>query len=62
MPVGLAQLLRQRVLAAGGAGALARLLGRLQPLSLVALLAILVLLFAWIRIQVNMRVQDRPRG
>jgi ACR3 family arsenite transporter len=47
VPVLVAQLLRRRVLAAGGAAALARLLGKLQPLSLVALLATLVLLFGF---------------
>jgi ACR3 family arsenite transporter len=47
VPVVFAQLLRNRVLAAGGTAALAKLLGRLQPLSLVALLATLVLLFGF---------------
>ena len=47
VPVLVAQLLRQRVLATGGAAALAVLLGKLQPLSLVALLATLVLLFGF---------------
>jgi ACR3 family arsenite transporter len=47
VPVLVAQLMRQRVLASGGADALAGLLGRLQPLSLVALLATLVLLFGF---------------
>ena len=47
VPVILAQILRQRVLATGGAAALARLLGRLQPVSLVALLTTLVLLFGF---------------
>jgi ACR3 family arsenite transporter len=47
VPVILAQILRRRVLAAGGQEALNRLLGRLQPLSLVALLATLVLLFGF---------------
>jgi ACR3 family arsenite transporter len=47
VPVVAAQALRRRVLAAGGAAALARLLGRLQPLSLVALLLTLVLLFGF---------------
>jgi arsenite transporter len=47
VPVLVAQFLRRNVLAAGGAAALAGLLGRLQPLSLVALLATLVLLFGF---------------
>ena len=47
VPVILAQMLRRRLLAAGGQEALSRLLGRLQPLSLVALLATLVLLFGF---------------
>src|SRR3546814_8896090 len=47
VPVVLAQLLRRRVLASGGAAALARLLRILQPVSLVALLATLVLLFGF---------------
>jgi ACR3 family arsenite transporter len=47
VPVFAAQLLRRRVLASGGRPALDRLLGRLQPLSLVALLATLVLLFGF---------------
>ena len=47
VPVILAQMLRRRLLAAGGQDALSRLLGRLQPLSLVALLATLVLLFGF---------------
>ena len=47
VPVVLAQLLRRRLLATGGAAALKRLLDRLQPLSLVALLATLVLLFGF---------------
>jgi ACR3 family arsenite transporter len=47
VPVLAAQLLRRRVLASGGAVALARLLGKLQPLSLVALLVTLVLLFGF---------------
>jgi arsenite transporter len=46
-PVLVAQLLRRRVLASGGAAELAGLLGRLQPLSLIALLATLVLLFGF---------------
>lgn len=47
VPVILAQILRRRLLAAGGQEALSRVLGRLQPLSLVALLATLVLLFGF---------------
>lgn len=47
VPVILAQLLRRRLLAKGGEAALSRLLARLQPLSLVALLATLVLLFGF---------------
>jgi arsenite transporter len=47
VPVILAQILRRRLLATGGQEALNRLLGRLQPLSLVALLATLVLLFGF---------------
>jgi len=47
VPVLVAQLLRRRVLAAGGKPALDRLLATLQPLSLVALLATLVLLFGF---------------
>jgi ACR3 family arsenite transporter len=47
VPVIVAQILRRRVLATGGQEALNRLLGRLQPLSLVALLATLVLLFGF---------------
>jgi len=47
LPVIVAQLLRQSLLASGGEGALQRLLGVLQPLSLVALLATLVLLFGF---------------
>ncbi|WP_051630863.1 ACR3 family arsenite efflux transporter [Afifella pfennigii] len=47
VPVALAQLLRARLLAAGGQSAIARILTWLQPLSLVALLATLVLLFAF---------------
>ncbi|MFN3655741.1 MAG: ACR3 family arsenite efflux transporter [Pseudolabrys sp.] len=47
VPVIAAQWLRRRVLAAGGKAALDRLLGRLQPLSLLALLATLVLLFGF---------------
>lgn len=47
VPVIAAQIIRQLVLRSGGAPALARLLGTLQPLSLVALLATLVLLFGF---------------
>lgn len=47
VPVIAAQLLRGRILASGGQAGLDRLLGVLQPLSLVALLATLVLLFAF---------------
>ena len=47
VPVFAAQLLRRRVLAASGRAALDGLLARLQPLSLVALLATLVLLFGF---------------
>ena len=47
VPVFIAQLLRNRVLAAGGQLALRRLLGLLQPVSLIALLTTLVLLFGF---------------
>jgi ACR3 family arsenite transporter len=47
VPVILAQILRRRLLSTGGQEALNRLLNRLQPLSLVALLATLVLLFGF---------------
>jgi ACR3 family arsenite transporter len=47
VPVLGAQLLRRYLLAAGGEEALTHLLSRLQPLSLVALLATLVLLFGF---------------
>ena len=47
VPVLIAQLVRRRVLATGGQAALGRLLGTLQPISLVALLATLVLLFGF---------------
>jgi len=47
VPVVLAQVVRGRVLARAGAAGLAALLGRLQPLSLVALLTTLVLLFGF---------------
>jgi ACR3 family arsenite transporter len=47
VPVIIAQFLRKRVLAAGGVSALTNWLGRLQPVSLVALLTTLVLLFGF---------------
>ncbi|MFN7887617.1 MAG: ACR3 family arsenite efflux transporter, partial [Betaproteobacteria bacterium] len=47
VPVIAAQVLRSRVLARGGASALGALLHRLQPWSVIALLATLVLLFAF---------------
>jgi arsenite transporter len=47
VPVLVAQVLRRNVLANGGQAALASLLAKLQPLSLVALLATLVLLFGF---------------
>jgi ACR3 family arsenite transporter len=47
VPVVVAQVARKQVLARGGQPGLARLLARLQPLSLVALLATLVLLFGF---------------
>jgi ACR3 family arsenite transporter len=47
VPVVAAQLWRRSLLASGGEAALARILGRLQPLSLLALLATLVLLFGF---------------
>jgi len=47
VPIVLAQALRRRVLAAGGQAALDRLLSRLQPLSLTALLITLVMLFGF---------------
>ncbi len=47
IPVIVAQLFRSRILANGGQAALDRLLGRLGPASLVALLATLVLLFGF---------------
>ena len=47
VPVAIAQLLRRRLLATGGDAALQKLLKVLQPLSLVALLATLVLLFGF---------------
>ncbi|RYC11674.1 ACR3 family arsenite efflux transporter [Ciceribacter ferrooxidans] len=47
IPVAVAQLLRRRLLAAGTPIRLERLLAKLQPLSLVSLLATLVLLFGF---------------
>jgi ACR3 family arsenite transporter len=47
VPVIVAQIIRSRVLARGGAAALDQLLHRLSPWSIVALLATLVLLFAF---------------
>ncbi len=47
VPVVIAQIVRRSVLAHGGAGALTQLLSRLQPVSLLALLATLVLLFGF---------------
>ncbi|GGG23266.1 MULTISPECIES: ACR3 family arsenite efflux transporter [Rhizobium] len=47
VPVIIAQILRSRLTVDGTTGALDRLLAKLQPLSLVALLATLVLLFAF---------------
>jgi len=47
IPVIVAQVVRRRLLASGGEGALTRLLGLLGPVSLVSLLAILVLLFGF---------------
>jgi arsenite transporter len=47
VPVIAAQLIRRRTLARGGEQALRQLLGRLQPWSTLALLATLVLLFAF---------------
>ncbi|MFN3625837.1 MAG: ACR3 family arsenite efflux transporter [Hyphomicrobium sp.] len=47
VPVVVAQLLRKAVMAQGGQAALASMLGRLQPLSLLALLTTLVLLFGF---------------
>ena len=47
VPVILAQIIRRRTLARGGEAMLARLLARLQPIALVALLTTLVLLFAF---------------
>jgi ACR3 family arsenite transporter len=47
VPVVIAQILRKRILSSGGEPSLKKLLGRLQPISLVALLTTLVLLFAF---------------
>jgi ACR3 family arsenite transporter len=47
VPVVIAQLLRRRVIADGGIASLTRLLSVMQPVSLVALLATLVLLFGF---------------
>jgi arsenite transporter len=47
VPVIIAQVVRRGVIANGGSGALARVLSGLQPVSLVALLATLVLLFGF---------------
>ena len=47
VPVLIAQIVRRSVLTAGGGDALKRLLSALQPVSLVALLATLVLLFGF---------------
>ena len=47
VPVVIAQVLRKLLLMRGGEAGLARLLARLQPLSLLALLATLVLLFGF---------------
>jgi arsenite transporter len=47
VPVILAQIVRRSVIAQGGTAALARLLSTLQPVSLIALLATLVLLFGF---------------
>ena len=47
VPVIIAQVLRSRLLASGGEAALQALLGKLQPLSILALLATLVVLFAF---------------
>jgi ACR3 family arsenite transporter len=47
VPVAIAYVVRGRLLASGGEAALGALLSRLQPLSLAALLATLVLLFAF---------------
>jgi len=47
IPVIIAQAVRRNVLTRGGPLALSRMLGTLQPLSLIALLSTLVLLFAF---------------
>jgi ACR3 family arsenite transporter len=47
VPVAIAQLWRRRTLAAGGADALERLCGQIEPVSLGALLVTLVLLFGF---------------
>lgn len=47
VPIVIAQVARRRILAADGPAALERVLKRVQPLSLVALLATLVLLFGF---------------
>jgi arsenite transporter len=47
VPVVIAQILRNGILASGGKAALDRMLNTLQPVSLLALLATLVLLFAF---------------
>ncbi|MBK8160930.1 MAG: ACR3 family arsenite efflux transporter [Rhodospirillaceae bacterium] len=47
IPVIVAQILRRTLLASGGSAALQGMLGLLQPLSLIALLATLVLLFGF---------------
>ena len=47
VPVIAAQLLRQRLIARGGLDAVSRLLKRLQPASILALLATLILLFGF---------------
>lgn len=47
VPVVIAQVIRRSILASGGTTALSQVLSRLQPISLVALLATLVLLFGF---------------
>ncbi len=47
VPIIIAQIVRRSVIASGGGASLSRLLSKLQPLSLVALLATLVLLFGF---------------
>lgn len=47
VPVVVAQFLRRRILSAGGQASLDRLIARLQPVSLIALLATLLLLFGF---------------